>query len=520
MAERTATASGTDNPASSSPVLTSVAAQENERGGDLEYDEAAAEPERIQGGDDGNTKPPRRGIAGKVEKVHSRVPALRKIPLAALGIIFLVAVVNGFVWMVAGIVLSFYPSLISTAVLSYTLGLRHALDADHISAIDLMTRRLLATGQRAVSVGTFFSLGHSTIVIITAVVVAATATAVSSKFDQYSRVGGIIGSSVSSAFLILLGIMNAYILYKLVQQMKKMLRLKEGQEHEVWKVEGKGVLFTVLKKMFKLIDRPWKMYPLGVLFGLGFDTSSEVALLGISSIEATRGTSIWVILIFPFLFTAGMCLLDTIDGALMLSLYVQPAENFLPSKSVNSSRTTLSTPSSGAGQPLTTSDAATANPSRNPRNPIAFLYYSIVLTSLTVIVATVIGTIQLLTLILNVTEATGRFWNGVEVAGEYYDVIGGSICGCFILVGGLSVLVYPSWRRWVAQRHELQDQNVDGTLEEGGGHEGEVEAGYGIATTSPTGIFPGAGMGSLKGDRGEDGKGQVGRVSVEERRLS
>lgn len=217
---------------------------------------------------------------------------------------------------------------------------------------------------------------------------------------------------------------------------------------------------------------------------------------------------------------AGMCLLDTIDGALMLSLYVQPAENFLPSKSVNSSRTTLSTPSSGAGQPLTTSDAATANPSRNPRNPIAFLYYSIVLTSLTVIVATVIGTIQLLTLILNVTEATGRFWNGVEVAGEYYDVIGGSICGCFILVGGLSVLVYPSWRRWVAQRHELQDQNVDGTLEEGGGHEGEVEAGYGIATTSPTGIFPGAGMGSLKGDRGEDGKGQVGRVSVEERRLS
>lgn len=110
MAERTATASGTDNPASSSPVLTSVAAQENERGGDLEYDEAAAEPERIQGGDDGNTKPPRRGIAGKVEKVHSRVPALRKIPLAALGIIFLVAVVNGFVWMVAGIVLVCFSS--------------------------------------------------------------------------------------------------------------------------------------------------------------------------------------------------------------------------------------------------------------------------------------------------------------------------------------------------------------------------------------------------------------------------
>lgn len=135
-----------------------------------------------------------------------------------------------------------------------------------------MTRRLLATGQKPVTVGTFFSLGHSTyatyqspwcfllsncnrIVIITSIVVAATAAAVSSKFDSFSTIGGIIGSSVSAAFLILLGIMNAYILYKLIKQMQKVYNLPEGQEDEAWKIEGGGILFSVLKKMFKLIDR-------------------------------------------------------------------------------------------------------------------------------------------------------------------------------------------------------------------------------------------------------------------------
>ncbi|PLN82424.1 high-affinity nickel-transport protein-domain-containing protein [Aspergillus taichungensis] len=311
-----------------------------------------------------------------------------------------------------------------------------------MQAIDLMTRRLLATGQQPVTVGTFFSLGHSTIVIITSIVVAATAAAVSSRFDSFSTVGGIIGTSVSAAFLILLGLMNAYILYKLYMQLQKVLDLPEGQEDEAWKVEGGGVLFSVLKRMFKLIDRPWKMYPLGVLFGLGFDTSSEIALLGISSIEAAKGTDIWVILIFPILFTAGMCLLDTTDGALMLSLYVQPAANFLPAKrdSIESS-------------PETLSDEENEVPVQNHRDPIAFLYYSIVLTCLTVVVAIVIGIIQLLTLVLNVAEPTGRFWDGVQTAGDYYDAIGGGICGCFIIFGGLSVVVYKPWKRWILNRH-------------------------------------------------------------------
>ncbi|KAL4807321.1 high-affinity nickel-transport protein-domain-containing protein [Aspergillus unguis] len=361
------------------------------------------------------------------ERSHSRLPGIRKIPLRSLAVILLVGIVNVVVWVAVAIVL----------------------------AIDLMTRRLLATGQKPVTVGTFFSLGHSTIVIITSIVVAATAAAVSSRFDKFSTVGGIIGTSVSAAFLILLGFMNAYILYKLYMQLQKVLDLPEGQEDEAWKIEGGGILFKVLKRMFKLIDRPWKMYPLGILFGLGFDTSSEIALLGISSIEAAKGTSFWVILIFPILFTAGMCLLDTTDGALMLALYVQPATNFLPPKRTPSTTSQSPLMSNQEPDPESTGDSTPTDevPSQNHRDPVAFLYYSIVLTTLTVVVAIVIGVIQLLTLILNVANPTGKFWDGVQTAGDYYDVIGGGICGAFLVFGTISVFVYKPWRRWIGRRH-------------------------------------------------------------------
>jgi high-affinity nickel-transport protein len=283
----------------------------------------------------------------------------------------------------------FHTPLISTAILSWTLGLRHALDADHISAIDLMTRRLIAAGQRPVTVGMYFSLGHSTIVIITSLVVAGTAAAVSSKFDSFSRIGGIIGTSVSATFLLLLGIMNLYILYKLIVQMRKLIACEPRTEHQEFKIQGAGFLFNILKRIFKLIDKPWKMYPLGVLFGLGFDTSSEIAILGISSIQASKGTSIWLILLFPLLFTAGMCLLDTTDGALMMTLYTS---------------------------------------TQLARDPIAICYYSIVLTVITVIVATVIGVVQFLNLALNVAEPEGRFWDGVERLGESWDIVGKFTC--------------------------------------------------------------------------------------------
>ena len=384
-----------------------------------------------------------------VVAIHTHTPGIRKLPFPAVSIIIALVIVNALAWVAMGIVLHFHPALISTAVLSYTLGLRHALDADHISAIDLMTRRLIASGQRPVTVGTFFSLGHSTyaasplfilqivplyqpcylelplmwvellsIVIITSIVVAATASTISSKFGDFSRIGGIIGTSISAAFLMILGLMNIFILYKLVKKMGKLISIAPGQEHS-FEIKGAGCLFYLLQKMFKLIDKPWKMYPLGVMFGLGFDTSSEVALLGIASIQGAKGTSIWLILVFPVLFTVGMCLLDTVDGALMMALYTSTAL---------------------------------------AKDQIAILYYSIVLTIITVVVATVIGFIQMLSLILNVAQPSGKFWEGVAVAGDHYDIIGGAICGSFVVFGGLSVLIYKPWRRNVDRKRQLQHQ--------------------------------------------------------------
>jgi nickel/cobalt transporter (NiCoT) family protein len=431
----------------------------------------------------------------KFSRIHDRIPYLRKLPLSAILIIALLVIINLVLWAICGLILAFNSNthLLGTAALAYSLGLRHALDADHITAIDLMTRRLIATGQRPVTVGTFFSLGHSTIVIITSIVVAATAAGVSKRFDGFSNVGGIVGTSVSAAFLLILGILNAYILYRLIVQIRKVIDLQPDQAAaEAWKIEGGGFLFRVLKRMFKLIDRPWKMYPLGVLFGLGFDTSSEIALLGISSIQGAQGTSIWLILIFPVLFTAGMCLIDTTDGALMMSLYVAPmgmtgdkkAVSQEPQAEPEQEHTLMQLDSStNIDAPITHAheeDAMNSSQLRTQvKDPLTFLYYSIVLTTLTVICAIIIGIIQLLSLILNTAHPTGPFWRGVEAAGNNYEIIGGAICGSFIVFGVLSVLCYRPWRRIVnirreTLRRERRSDEDDDNLERSEGQ--DVEA--------------------------------------------
>lgn len=245
-------------------------------------------------------------------RLYSRLPPkLQVLPFPAVGIIAFLVFVNLIVWAVVAIVLRSHATLSSSALLSYTLGLRHALDADHISAIDLMTRRLVATGSRPVTVGTWFSLGHSTIVVITCIVVAATSGALQKRFEGFRNVGGIIGTGVSAGVLILLGVGNAWILWKLIQRLRIVLREnRDGTRERADEsaiagldLEGGGIMVRVFKKAFKFIDRPWKMYPVGVLFGLGFDTSSEIAVLGIASVQGAQGTSIWLILIFPILFT-------------------------------------------------------------------------------------------------------------------------------------------------------------------------------------------------------------------------
>lgn len=261
--------------------------------------------------------------------------------------------------------------------------------------------------------------------------------------------GNVVGTAVSATFLIILCIGNGWVLYRLIRQLREALaRRRHNDVNDETYEDGaaavgamdlesnNGFLTRIFGNLFKAIDRPWKMYPLGFIFGLGFDTSSEIAILGIASIQAVQGTSIWLILIFPILFTckspllsdqiglsqvvklttpAGMCLLDTTDGALMLALYTSKAFS---------------------------------------RDPIAILYYSTILTAITVGVSAFIGLVQVLALVQNVAEPEGPFWDVVDAIGENFDIIGACICVVFVLIGVGSVFVYKPWR----QRMERMDQ--------------------------------------------------------------
>ncbi|KAG5990973.1 hypothetical protein E4U43_004151 [Claviceps pusilla] len=352
------------------------------------------------------------------------LPPIKGLPPQSIAVISLLLLLNLLVWTAVAITLRFHPSLISPAALSYSLGLRHALDADHISAIDLMTRRLVGLGQRPATVGTYFSLGHSTIVLVTCIVVAATSGALRERFDGFTHVGNIIGTAISATVLLILCLANTYILVSLVKRLRSEMALARHAQPlsdpatTASDVQNEtptgGIMTRLVRVLFKTVDRPWKMYPLGVVFGLGFDTSSEVAILGISSLQALRGTSIWLILIFPILFTSAMCLLDTLDGASMLALYTSQAFS---------------------------------------RDPIALLYYQIILSAITVLVSAFIGIIQLLSLVQNVADPQGPVWDGVAAVGDHFDILGGSICGLFLLVGVVSMLLYRPWRRRMERRH-------------------------------------------------------------------
>lgn len=231
-------------------------------------------------------------------------------------------IVNLIVWMLALLTFHNYPLLIGTSVLAYTFGLRHAVDADHIAAIDNVTRKLMQENKRPVAVGFFFSLGHSTIVVLASIAIAVTAATIQRQFPEFQKIGGLIGTSVSALFLLLIALINMVVLWDVFKTFQSVKRggIYDEQTLDEF-LNQRGLLGRFFRPLFRLIDSSWKMYPLGVLFGLGFDTATEVGLLGISANQAAQGLSIWSILLFPALFTAGMSLIDTTDGILMLGAY-------------------------------------------------------------------------------------------------------------------------------------------------------------------------------------------------------
>ncbi|WVR05065.1 hypothetical protein IAU60_002077 [Kwoniella sp. DSM 27419] len=241
---------------------------------------------------------------------------------------------NAACWIAAALCFRQADGLLGLALLAWTIGLRHGLDADHISAIDNATRQLVSLGQLPITCGLFFSLGHSTIVIVVNVALAISVD-IYDKLDKVGSVGGIIGASVSASFLFLIACINIYFLIGAIK-LRRRIKLREAQglppdtnDSDPTKIHGGGCLVRIIGPVLRAVDRPWKMYPVGILFGFGFDTASSIALLAISAI-AQRGPdgqsiSHGKIVILPFLFTAGMSLVDSLDSILMLYAYATPS---------------------------------------------------------------------------------------------------------------------------------------------------------------------------------------------------
>lgn len=318
------------------------------------------------------------------------------------GIYGLLIAANLAAWAWAFLLFQGQPLFLGTALLAYGFGLRHAVDADHIAAIDNVTRKLMQEGKRPVAVGFFFALGHSTVVVLATAGVAATATLLSQRFEQFKDVGGIIGTSVSALFLFAIAAANLVILRAIWRTWR---HVRAGGRYVDADFDillnSRGVLARLFRPVFRLVTKSWHMFPLGFLFGLGFDTATEVALLGISATQAAQGISIWSIMVFPALFAAGMSLVDTTDGVLMLGAY----------------------------------DWAFVKPVRK-------LYYNLTITFVSAVVAFLVGGIEALGLLGAQLDLSGWFWDGIGALNERFNTLGFVIVGVFIAAWIGSVLIY------------------------------------------------------------------------------
>jgi high-affinity nickel-transport protein len=319
-----------------------------------------------------------------------------------IGIYALLIAANVAAWAWALSAFHAYPVLLGTAFLAYGFGLRHAVDADHIAAIDNVTRKLMQEGKRPLAAGLYFSLGHSTVVVLGSIGVAVTAAAFRDRLADFQTVGGVIGTSISAAFLLLIATINVVILVNVYRAFRRVKSGKPvGDEELNLMMAGGGLFARACRSLFRLIEASWHMYPLGFLFGLGFDTATEVGLLGISAAEASGGLSIWSILVFPALFTAGMTLIDTTDSILMVGAY---------------------------GWAFV--------------KPIRKLYYNLTITFVSVVVAVMVGGVEALGLLADRFGLQGGFWSAVSALNDNFGALGYLIIGIFALSWIVSLLLY------------------------------------------------------------------------------
>jgi high-affinity nickel-transport protein len=294
------------------------------------------------------------------------------------------------------------PLLLGTAMLAYTFGLRHAFDIDHIAAIDNVTRKLMQAERRPIAAGLFFSLGHSTIVVALVVAVALTTISLQNHFEAFKNIGGLIGTSVSSIFLLIIGIANLIVLAQVYRLFRSVRNGGELHEQVLQGLNAKrGFLGRIFGPVLALVNRSWHMYPLGVLFGLGFDTATEIGLLGISAAHASEGLPLWSILVFPALFTAGMSLMDTTDSVIMTGAY---------------------------GWAFV--------------RPLRKLWYNLTITSASVLVALFIGSVEALGLICDRLKLQGEVWDFVQGLNAHLTNFGFLAVALFLGTWIVSMTIY------------------------------------------------------------------------------
>ncbi len=317
---------------------------------------------------------------------------------------------------------------LGTGITAYTLGLRHAFDADHIAAIDNTTRKLMAEGKRPLSVGFFFSLGHATIVVFMTFLLSLGLKAIGTELQDDSsalhQYGGLIGTLVSGSFLYLLGVINLVILVGIVKVFRDMRRGHYDEETLEQQLNNRGFMNRILGRSMRAITSPWQIYPVGVLFGLGFDTVTEITLLVLAGTSVAAGLPWYAIMCLPIIFAAGMSLLDTIDGSFMNFAY-----GWAFSK------------------------------------PVRKVYYNITITGLSVAVALLIGTAELLSILAEKLGLTGGMW--AWIGGLDLNKIGYGIVAIFVIVWGTALAVWKFGRieeRWTANLRtttRLQEPAVD-----------------------------------------------------------
>ncbi|MGD0318157.1 MAG: HoxN/HupN/NixA family nickel/cobalt transporter [Nitrososphaerales archaeon] len=291
-------------------------------------------------------------------------------------------------------------ALAGLGAVAYVFGLRHGVDADHIAAIDNTTRKLIQEGKRSPTVGTWFSLGHSTIVVGLIIGLVIATRSIAAKIPALQSGGAVVGTLVSGVFLFLIGLLNSIIVFG-VYRVFKQLRQGELNQTELEEYLNKrGFMNRFFRPLFKMISAPWQIYPIGVLFGLGFDTASEVALIAISvGVGVSTSIPIYYILVLPLMFTCGMVLVDTTDGVTMRLAY---GWAFL--------------------------------------NPVRKVFYNLTVTVISVLVAFVIGGIEVLQVLSTELNLSGGFWDWLD--GLNFETIGYGIAAIFATAWVVSVIVW------------------------------------------------------------------------------